>query len=156
MISQQCAFSPTKEGALYECKLSFLAGSVSSSIYQMRLSKTKDFTFPHSFNKSHLSNVIISRISITVNSFFCISVLSIWPVLGILLQVWLASHIIWLHYLSWRKSSLLPDCFKAFISCSVYSVCAWHWMKSLQCTPKSNSLHICRGSFSECKHKVLC
>lgn len=76
MISQQCAFSPTKEGALYECGLSFLAGSVSSSVHQMRLSKTKHFIFPSSFNKSRLSNVIISRISTTVNIFFCISVLT--------------------------------------------------------------------------------
>ena len=42
----------------------------------MRLSKTKDFTFPHSFNTGHLSNAIISRISITVNIFFYISVLT--------------------------------------------------------------------------------
>lgn len=69
--SRQCCFFYYK-GRLhfYKCWLTFLLGSVSSSMYQTRLCKTKDFTFPHSFNKSHLSNVIISGISITVNIFF--------------------------------------------------------------------------------------
>lgn len=110
MISQQCAFSPTKEGALHECGLSFLAGSVSSSIYQMRLSKTKDFTFPSSLNKSHLSNVIISRISTTVNIFFCISVLTFYMTCtwNIITSMAALEHSM-TAYLSWRKSSLLPD-----------------------------------------------
>lgn len=73
---QSCLFYYKGRLHFYKRWLSFLAGSVSPSIYQTRLSKTKNYTFPHSFNKSHLSNVIVSRISITVNIFFYTAVLT--------------------------------------------------------------------------------
>ena len=76
----------------------------------MRLSKMKDFTFPHSFNKSHLSNAIISRISITVNIFFCISVLTFYMTCtrNIITSMTGLEHNM-TAYLSWRKYALLPD-----------------------------------------------